>query len=105
MYSAMKAAVANLTKSLALELADRAIRVNCIAPDVIATPGIGDRDWPGSAGRRRRRRRVSGLGSVSLRDRDNDPRRWRELGRRGLATGRWRVTQQESPPFSKNHYL
>lgn len=40
-YSAMKAAVANLTKSLALELGDRAIRVNCIAPDVIPTPGIG----------------------------------------------------------------
>jgi NAD(P)-dependent dehydrogenase (short-subunit alcohol dehydrogenase family) len=46
-YSAMKAAVASLTKSLALELADRQIRVNCIAPDVIATPGIGPGDWPG----------------------------------------------------------
>ena len=41
-YSAMKAAVANLTKTLALELGDRHIRVNCIAPDVIPTPGIGD---------------------------------------------------------------
>jgi NAD(P)-dependent dehydrogenase (short-subunit alcohol dehydrogenase family) len=41
-YSAMKAAVANLTKSLALELGDRGIRVNCIAPDVIPTPGLGD---------------------------------------------------------------
>jgi NAD(P)-dependent dehydrogenase (short-subunit alcohol dehydrogenase family) len=40
-YAAMKAAVANLTKSLALELGDRRIRVNCIAPDVIPTPGIG----------------------------------------------------------------
>jgi 3-oxoacyl-[acyl-carrier protein] reductase len=40
-YSAMKAAVASLSKSLALELGDRAIRVNCIAPDVIPTPGIG----------------------------------------------------------------
>jgi 3-oxoacyl-[acyl-carrier protein] reductase len=40
-YAAMKAAVANLTKSLALELGDRMIRVNCIAPDVIPTPGIG----------------------------------------------------------------
>jgi NAD(P)-dependent dehydrogenase (short-subunit alcohol dehydrogenase family) len=38
-YSAMKAAVASLTKSLGLELADRGIRVNCIAPDVISTPG------------------------------------------------------------------
>ena len=41
-YSAMKAAIANLTQSLALELGDRLIRVNCIAPDVIPTPGIGD---------------------------------------------------------------
>lgn len=40
-YSAMKAAVANLTGSLALELGDRHVRVNCIAPDVIPTPGIG----------------------------------------------------------------
>ncbi|HZP31462.1 MAG TPA: SDR family oxidoreductase [Acidimicrobiia bacterium] len=40
-YSAMKAGVANLTKSLALELGARRIRVNCIAPDVIPTPGIG----------------------------------------------------------------
>jgi len=38
-YSAMKAAVENLTKSLALELADRRIRVNCVAPDMIPTPG------------------------------------------------------------------
>jgi len=38
-YSAMKAAVANLTKSLALELAPLRIRVNCIAPDMIPTPG------------------------------------------------------------------
>ena len=40
-YSAMKAAVANLTQSLALELGAHQIRVNCIAPDVIPTPGIG----------------------------------------------------------------
>jgi 3-oxoacyl-[acyl-carrier protein] reductase len=40
-YSAMKAAVAQLTKTLALELGDRRIRVNAIAPDVIPTPGIG----------------------------------------------------------------
>ena len=39
-YSAMKAGVFSLSKSLALELGDRLIRVNCIAPDVIPTPGI-----------------------------------------------------------------
>ena len=31
----------SLTKSLALELGPRMIRVNCVAPDVIPTPGIG----------------------------------------------------------------
>jgi 3-oxoacyl-[acyl-carrier protein] reductase len=41
-YSAMKAAIASLTKSLALELGHHLIRVNCIAPDVIPTPGIGN---------------------------------------------------------------
>ncbi|MBV8162260.1 MAG: SDR family oxidoreductase [Acidimicrobiia bacterium] len=40
-YAAQKAAVENLTRSLALELADRAVRVNCIAPDLIPTPGVG----------------------------------------------------------------
>jgi NAD(P)-dependent dehydrogenase (short-subunit alcohol dehydrogenase family) len=45
-YSAMKAAVASLTKSLSVELGDRQIRVNCIAPDVIPTPGIGDLPGP-----------------------------------------------------------
>jgi 3-oxoacyl-[acyl-carrier protein] reductase len=41
-YSAMKAALVSLTKSLALELGEQMIRVNCIAPDVIPTPGIGE---------------------------------------------------------------
>ena len=41
-YSAMKAAIANLSQSLALELGSKGIRVNCIAPDVIPTPGVGE---------------------------------------------------------------
>ncbi len=41
-YSAMKAAVENLSRSLALEFGQWKIRVNCIAPDVIPTPGTGD---------------------------------------------------------------
>jgi 3-oxoacyl-[acyl-carrier protein] reductase len=38
-YAAMKAGVEQLTRSLALELSHRRIRVNTIAPDAIPTPG------------------------------------------------------------------
>jgi 3-oxoacyl-[acyl-carrier protein] reductase len=41
-YAAMKAAVEQLSRSLALEFSDRRIRVNCIAPDAIPTPGDED---------------------------------------------------------------
>jgi 3-oxoacyl-[acyl-carrier protein] reductase len=41
-YGAMKAALAHLTRTLALELAPRGIRVNAVAPDAI--PTSGDRD-------------------------------------------------------------
>jgi len=38
-YAAMKAAQANLTQTLALELAPRGIQVNAMAPDVLETEG------------------------------------------------------------------
>jgi NAD(P)-dependent dehydrogenase (short-subunit alcohol dehydrogenase family) len=44
-YAAMKTAVMSLSKSLALELGERRVRVNCIAMDVIPTPGLGVDDF------------------------------------------------------------
>lgn len=41
-YSAAKAAVINLTRSVALELGERGVRVNCICPGGIATPLVLD---------------------------------------------------------------
>jgi NAD(P)-dependent dehydrogenase (short-subunit alcohol dehydrogenase family) len=39
-YAAAKAAVVNLTRSLAFEWASDGVRVNCIAPGFVATPGL-----------------------------------------------------------------
>jgi 3-oxoacyl-[acyl-carrier protein] reductase len=39
-YAAMKSAVTSLTRTLAVELAPDNIRINTIAPDYIATPGL-----------------------------------------------------------------
>lgn len=38
-YAAMKAAVEQFSKTLALELGERGIRVNCVGPDMIPTAG------------------------------------------------------------------
>jgi NAD(P)-dependent dehydrogenase (short-subunit alcohol dehydrogenase family) len=40
-YAACKAGMSSFTKTMALELAEHGIRVNCIAPDAIASPGMG----------------------------------------------------------------
>jgi len=39
-YAACKAGINNLTRTLAVELAEHGIRVNTIAPDITVTPGI-----------------------------------------------------------------
>jgi 3-oxoacyl-[acyl-carrier protein] reductase len=41
-YSASKAGIIGATKSLAIELAKRAITVNCVAPGIIETPMTAD---------------------------------------------------------------
>jgi NAD(P)-dependent dehydrogenase (short-subunit alcohol dehydrogenase family) len=40
-YAAMKAAVTHLSRILAVELGPDGIRVNCIAPDIVPTVGMG----------------------------------------------------------------
>ncbi len=39
-YGAAKAGVAAMTQTLAVELAPHGIRVNCVAPSFISTPGL-----------------------------------------------------------------
>jgi NAD(P)-dependent dehydrogenase (short-subunit alcohol dehydrogenase family) len=41
-YSASKAAIIRLTETLSVEWADHSIRVNCVAPGLIQTPGVAE---------------------------------------------------------------
>jgi NAD(P)-dependent dehydrogenase (short-subunit alcohol dehydrogenase family) len=56
-YAACKAGMINFTRTMALELSEHAIRVNCIAPDHTVTPGgrgnrtgpVDPASWPDSS--------------------------------------------------------
>jgi NAD(P)-dependent dehydrogenase (short-subunit alcohol dehydrogenase family) len=61
-YSASKAAVINLTRSLAVDHADQQIRVNCICPGAIETPPVGR--MLGDEGARRRTEKAHPLGRL-----------------------------------------
>jgi len=39
-YGAAKAAVINLTTTLSVEWAEKGVRINCIAPGLVLTPGV-----------------------------------------------------------------
>lgn len=41
-YAAAKAGIETLTRTTAMEWADRNVRVNCIRPGIVATPGVED---------------------------------------------------------------
>ncbi|WP_310531947.1 SDR family oxidoreductase [Novosphingobium sp.] len=59
-YAACKAGINNLTRTLAVELSEHAIRVNAIAPDFTVTPGtmgnftgpVDEASWPDMGGAR-----------------------------------------------------
>ncbi|HEU4842177.1 MAG TPA: glucose 1-dehydrogenase [Ilumatobacteraceae bacterium] len=61
-YSASKAAVINLTRSLAVDHASQHIRVNCICPGAIETPPVGR--MLADAEARRRSERAHPLGRI-----------------------------------------
>jgi len=63
-YAACKAGMLNLTRSLALELAEHGIRINAIAPDVVMTPHLREYEQKHSeqAGSAKGRQRMIPLG-------------------------------------------
>ena len=110
-YSAAKAAVVHLTRSVAMELGESGVRVNCICPGGIATPIFGagrrrlrggggpgrrdDEDAPGGApadpacrppGRHRAGRALAGQRRFELRERPR-PHRGRRPHRRPHVVG------------------
>ena len=102
-YSASKAGVIGLTRSLSLELGKFGVTANCIAPGIIATPGVTSLPHYRSAGRarradaadppprqaggRRRRRGVPRQRRRGVHHRRDDPRLGRPVRVRAEITG------------------
>ena len=63
-YAACKAGMVNFTRSLALELGDRGIRVNGVAPDVVETPHLVEYEGSATGGTAEARDRGIPLGRV-----------------------------------------
>lgn len=60
-YGAMKAGIASLAKTLALELGEWNIRINTVAPDIFPTPATGNVDPEYDASERGRLRNAAGI--------------------------------------------
>jgi len=77
-YASMKAALAHLARTLAVELGPSGIRVNCIAPDFVPTAGLGAIATTVGSGERRAAESAEG-------ERDLGDRLAIPLGRKGRA--------------------
>ena len=67
-YSSTKGAIHAFTKSLAQNLVDKGIRVNCVSPGPVWTP-LNVADKPAEEGRQTRRRHANGAAGAAGRDR------------------------------------
>ena len=120
LYNAGKHAVEGLTKTAALELAGRCIRVNAVAPAFIATPVVerfvgaaGTHDnslqlcilWGGSAISMSSSPRACSYCRTSRPSRPASRCWWMAVGRRGEARGQTKAKRLRSIPSTPNRPL